>query len=1547
MNEIATIVTISRAWSLDSHSQRGFSIQIAVARVGADASALPDDVLPWEQRIRGFRLRTARGELSLPIADSPMDAHLGAAATRLLATANESRWTATPVAHDADQPETLERAPDIMAYLSTFPAPIPQQLGLSFLVSIEASQVPDDTRLWLVPEYDGLTLPADPMPTQQDAGEIIRLEYVQNAPIADAPRRTVYLRTFHVVDASSNPPDLVDCRTLYVAKARQDWVDNDWTVQLERASATMFELPRLLLAAAAEKNAAAPLDQPSEQERRDFARVVVGTLRDVTGLGILPTRSGDSLLGSLANELAPSSEQELVDALARYDRRVGAEPWAEQLQRTVDVQVNALGKAPLRGKFAEDLDQLTRLVEQALTPATLRLVVSAQWKAALTVDTWTELLEKLPTALSNRPVGELLGAGLLSARSKSGRSWSARIDAKLADHPGHEPASLPAIWIELVLESFDSRSAGTLQLTPPIPALPAAFREPLRRAIEKRAHTLIATLTARGGDDVDGPPTKLPHPIHIQVARLAHVDEAVENLPQIDGFGILMREDGKPWRYLNAARLEVSGHPDTPLRAWTAIPLGMSFVGTTNQPFRSYDNHHLGTDHAALEMHDAQHPSSIAPWFRYRELDRDVPWGVLPALKFGAHYSILAHAFGKGGVLPRELRGTDATTLAEPADVAAQLEPLLADPELERSLVRHVHYVRRVPIGEPRLERETTYQELPPLPDDLHPLSNELSIPVPVDEARAQWPAPRYGEDAAGAFGTLPFEGPWVLSLNGAHGDASGAEPWSLNLSLQHRPASADVPAAPVTIEIDKHATELVIRVGSATHRFDVEEPFDLRVEPTGLSVRRSARSDAAPGPWQSEQQIVAFSTRSGAIELEATRGAVRYMPPRLSVAGQKAAPEQKAPLLLCHHRLTRSADAARRKARTFSLRPPAIDRETWRRWVLGGDTSREELADAWALLHEQLDDPAADTTLDDPAACEYFHVELVPVYAPGARVETTLVPIPRRTDAAATNLQKIAQRSPVQITVTATAQDTPTVLGPLVDTRLTVEIAAGEIWELRVFPMVKSTLFTTENRRFSRWLCRGRRTIRLADGTEWVLMTPFRQLIETATQVMPTAQGLYDALRTRFERERVELLLDHSKLDALRWLGRIDVQRQVWRWDGRPLHAPQCFPEDARWEAEAFGTRRDDDAATTSTLSRHPADDAEASAQSLFTEDRTGRAMATYYRFAATATSRYAPWVATAVRGTDTLEPHEKGVVAPTRSWHGQAIPLRWNGAVVPKPRVKLVVPLTGGHAPTEDRSALSSAELSPGFLVVLDEPWFELGGPGEHLVAELVRTPDGKPETGMDPIVALQPTKQTIPELVCDGPLGHTFDGQNDAALFLQTSFVLRADTLPPWTMSRVRFGRRLEAGPQAPASELSAPFWIQALPDVASYSSAAELDLTVVDARGRIETQLKERVGNENRFSYWLLITFEVFDARGKASEAYVDIVKGTDLTFLLKGGSSARYYVRYLEVQSRVHDPLMAKPLDLLFPDETSTEPEPKARILGIGNRLPLRIRPPSS
>lgn len=319
------------------------------------------------------------------------------------------------------------------------------------------------------------------------------------------------------------------------------------------------------------------------------------------------------------------------------------------------------------------------------------------------------------------------------------------------------------------------------------------------------------------------------------------------------------------------------------------------------------------------------------------------------------------------------------------------------------------------------------------------------------------------------------------------------------------------------------------------------------------------------------------------------------------------------------------------------------------------------------------------------------------------------------------------------------------------------------------------------------------------------------------------------------------------------RYVAGVQLRRQVWRWRGRPTpplpfagaaERPDEFPlspNDADslmlWDAAGFGDRSGID-----LLDEGRGVAASTPSAELFVENLTDDPRALYYRFNAQFTSRYAGLFP--VDPPDVIAAQLVRVQVPDaqeHKWEDQTTP--WRRLViscrrttpVPRPSVRFVVPLTQ----PADAQALPGA---CGLLVVLDEPAFAIGGLAEQIEAEVVRVLDpwnngslSRPQFGPDPTLRGQgwtrgafepagpppapadadPPAVALPMDIV-GPLGHTFDTDADAPLYVAASYFLhppetggiRGDDSLAWYFAKIRFRRLLRPEGLADQPALEAP-------------------------------------------------------------------------------------------------------------------------------------------
>lgn len=659
-----------------------------------------------------------------------------------------------------------------------------------------------------------------------------------------------------------------------------------------------------------------------------------------------------------------------------------------------------------------------------------------------------------------------------------------------------------------------------------------------------------------------------------------------------------------------------------------------------------------------------------------------------------------------------------------------------------------------------------------------------------------------------------------------------------------------------------------------------------------------------------------------------------------------------------------------------FPLRKPATDINTWDRWIANDwtdETMKKLRIAVWAWYHRNAPKelgtrPKIDLTLDDPAVEPRFRAVLSHVPIAGQPTASDIERDIRIPSLAEGEDFLKAVRSGFVTVRCGVASGTAAEMTPT-GTDLLVKVPRGQVWELRIHPVLKANHFEDVGQK--------RFHPAMADElekreTEQIFLAPaLRLLIEVATNALAGdhAEKLWKALVPEKLGSRLAVRLHKAKAPDFPWpwISRAEIRRQVWRWNGRPLGgfpfeanppdgvrdggAAFVAPKVLEWEAKAFAERKDDDCSRTLASIR-----LEDALPLLYEEDRVGDVRALLHRFGVQVFSRYSGLgVPTpAVRAEHTLEARVK------TPWRRLIHLCRWVDEV-PKPRVKLVVPLTEALAARNRDTAATPAPPpcalpvkshgAAGLLVVLNEPWYEIGGLAEELRVELAKVQDphtgheNRPEIGPDPILTGAPWKgpgtvENIP-FQADEPIGHTFDTDSGAPLFVSTSFVLRPPSLKDvdlsWNFAKLRFHRLLTGegmvGGGDRESQKTDPYWVQFLPDASAYlvrlaeneEALPHLGIDEVGTKalgGDSYFQLLTRRGGKEvfierpapgpndtaRFFEVLLLTRLISDAGGQDEEKYVGLFRRDHATWLRLDGTEEiregwHLRARVVEMQER--------------------------------------------
>jgi hypothetical protein len=542
----------------------------------------------------------------------------------------------------------------------------------------------------------------------------------------------------------------------------------------------------------------------------------------------------------------------------------------------------------------------------------------------------------------------------------------------------------------------------------------------------------------------------------------------------------------------------------------------------------------------------------------------------------------------------------------------------------------------------------------------------------------------------------------------------------------------------------------------------------------------------------------------------------------------------------------------------SFLVYKPTLDLLTWDCWVATDPAFIPIRKGAWADFHKlartREQSSSNDVSIDDPA------IVALQIEAQGIDGATNTIVLPWNApsvgsvDIAKPVLQQL--RSPaLAIEIDAASSGTKSTLAVVGSNGAKLALAPGSLARLVLTPLIAASNVT----RFAKGILP---MSKLRPRAMYSPGLPYSLLAETALEGMPTDRDLRAAFVVTPQgsgKLSFTLNLD-SPIRTFQNIRSATLRTQIWRWDGRPFVLDKPFPfasspyddeapgkDILEWEDQAFATRTNLDANLTvmSPLdSRH----ALQVVQDISTDRGT-----IYSRSSVEAANRYGPLVPTA-GGTVTSAPIPDPQIQPQPPvlWKRTLIPCRWSGPV-PKPAIKLILPLT---------SSLDANAATASLLVVIQGPWYSIGGLAEKLLVELLPAPDTdanklhRDEIGPDPIVwrgtqnelneaqidrnSKPPYKKVSPLL---GPVGHTFDNTDDSPLWVNSSFVLPPlptirSTGQSWNFAKVRFRRVLwekntcdsdiPLPPDPCSSEYTDPYWVQFLPSSSAFGSTGQLDV-----------------------------------------------------------------------------------------------------------------------
>jgi hypothetical protein len=553
--------------------------------------------------------------------------------------------------------------------------------------------------------------------------------------------------------------------------------------------------------------------------------------------------------------------------------------------------------------------------------------------------------------------------------------------------------------------------------------------------------------------------------------------------------------------------------------------------------------------------------------------------------------------------------------------------------------------------------------------------------------------------------------------------------------------------------------------------------PYKRTVPIADLRFGVGARGDKNTGPARLDLPPIPTDVHPRASEL--------YPSPDISAAAADSMKDRPAfPLVMLtpyKSKLPLKSQSKASDSFTMGIRKPTTDLLTWDRWMAAkGLATQNDRINAWTGFHylARQENRNYDLALDDPAV-QSLKIEIeINAKQSSQQVYTkdwgknkildwklnnssapTSVPTPTSVQIEAPALPLTIQTSEL---ATASTFDSGT---------WTLTLRPGDIAKLTLTPTVKD-----DNNCFATGLPS-------APG--------YTFLAEAALQDIPSADDLRAALHIKPPSVVSSTTVDFElRLDAVKnheQVRAVDLQTQLWRWDGRPSplfpfnngSSPGVLNQPSfgqlEWELETFSTRLASDA-TVRPMARRgslPSTSTQASAQAKASssnadaasyffvahDDRETELGATFYRAGVTAYNRYGSLVPenpppADIQGTPQPPPTRSvstlttfaSVPGADGGWVRQFVPARLPATVSnlgdykpPKPAIKFIVPLTEAT----DNSQPTQASV----LIVVQGPWYAIAGLAEDICVHVTNSdpiPDpehpGKtlifPEAGPDPI-------------------------------------------------------------------------------------------------------------------------------------------------------------------------------------------------------------------
>jgi hypothetical protein len=1553
---------------------RMFALNISTAVDTTQSGALSADEInllsPWTWTITGVQLwpysATTNGP-AIPgtFCTQPAPATSAAVAnlttrlaTQLSAATTEVVWN--PIDPGAGHADGANSWPHMLAHASTYPAPLPYALNVVVFFTVPASALASSTNFFAAPIFKigaySYTLDTKTGPVTKGSATAFGQTY-------SWPYTLPYVNCYQPAYTNVAAPVLgsLDFGNMWIKVAEQV-ANEDWHTTLEQRAASAFDLGQLVIDSlrvyilSADNPTPPPAPDPSQYEL--LRSIVVSILHDTADSGLRYSPDGANLLRFVLGRVSGPTftEDWLVDAekaLTRFDQKLTPDAWNTQLSDIFKGVPTPQALSPITSNnspsFATLVGWLDELQAKLAASSMVAQIVFDTWNtcfmaSATVAASWTSQVSAAVqaelTALSaqSQTLRQRMLQANLGGRDTSLQTWTALTKPVAGSTTATTLAQVRLNLAGLLKDYFNCR-LGSATTNPEFtarapllganaskPTLPAPIVASLTAALGKNADTLSANVylgevsftnpkpAADGSRQPNTSLTHTPHPVIVQVHDA--VDAASEKLVRsIAGVAVLMLETGSAnWSCLQIASvsvLDANGSNAALAQLVGFVPQRLSERNALLQGSVSYNNQPLiAPSPAAIMGQDIQKnsplpadPEDQAQLLSYAPLPvspttqpTDLSfWARIPGLKFGKQYQFLAFAIRNSGALPRHL-------------VANPMVPWLPEPSSTFTL----------PFA--------------PIPHSIQPAFSP--VPITIDYKRR---VPVGHVRYSGVTGNVV-----TFSQESLPSIPDSVEPLARRLYDAFIQASAPVPkpADPKPAPLPVPKTPLLLLWNSSSATNAATSGYSFKVRPPATDFQTWDRWIAStPDP----------TSAGGGTELSL--------------------------------RTTRKAVFA-----DFSWNAPK-----------GIPTDN---ADTYAALR----DPSIkllDTTINDPAI-KGFILTLTHISSnPGTPIAKQFIsidqpaPLPLATAFNSGDGFKQVQTGEIQVDV---SMGDATLIPGAAPRTFTVKVPAGQVWQLSIAPAVlasqpetdKLELFmTAEGGQFAA-------ASQTFDGASYIpVADPLLMLVESAQTASLTSESLWRALHIGEDEDKgaVTVTLDPAKATA-DWnlVRRVEVLQQSWRWMGRPYwdasfptaastdidmvtgatpgstgNAPSPLMVNAlTWEMEAFADRENDlivsearpDFGAEAPLPSNPPE--------IFRTAIPNDLRAHYFRFGARAYSRYeglpgftpfantsASFVPAAISlvtsgAPDGMTPWKRFF------WPSQFFDPATTPPVIPtslpKPQVLLCIPLT---LPQPAKPPQVAPAPSSSLLVILEEPWFEVGGLAEelHIVIDSASTVidlNGQglitlPEIGPDPLLPissapdLQKFKSPLVEAKAGSPMGTTFDEASAAPLFANTCFqfdltdlagVLGVKSLD-WYMAKVQFKRTLRLDRIANGNQQNLPLesaltessWVQFLPSSDHFTAQGTLAPTHIDnisfsTPDAVTVTLSPalQAGPVSMpvsparpvFELWSLLMRDITDATGHTSEVFVALSRDVDgkiQTVDTAGSSliSAATHLYLLEVQ----------------------------------------------